>query len=139
MQDKLIELLDKQAIAEAIYRYAESIDRRDPELMASAFTPDAQLHLGVGMYEGPASELVGQWQADRPTDFLVTHHQVGNIQIEFDGPDRAHVSTYLTAVHRARRRGQLVDEVVRARYLDVFVKLDERWLIEERTLVYDWS
>lgn len=38
----LRELLDKQAIAELLYAYAEGIDRRDAALLASVFTADCQ-------------------------------------------------------------------------------------------------
>jgi hypothetical protein len=137
MQDRLTELLDKQAIAETIYRYAQAIDRRDPDLLASVFVVDGRLHLGT--YDGDAGDLVARWRSGQPTDFLLTHHQVGNILIEFRGPDRAIATTYLTALQRARRDGNLVDEIVRARYLDRLVKQDDQWRFSERTLVYDWS
>jgi hypothetical protein len=137
MPDKLTELLDKQAITETIYRYAQAIDRRDPDVMASVFVPGGKLHLGT--YDGGVSDLVGRWRSGEPTDFLLTHHQVGNILIEFRGPDRAVAVTYLTALQRARHDGKLVDEIVRARYLDRLVKQDDGWRFSERTLVYDWS
>jgi len=139
MQDKLAELLDKQAIAEAIYRYAQGIDRRDPECLSSVFTSDAVLHYGVGLYEGPASGLIANWAPDKPSPFLLTHHHVGNILVYFRSPDRAKAITYVNAVHRARRHGKLVDELVRARYFDKFVKTGGEWRIAERRLVYDWS
>jgi hypothetical protein len=139
MQDRLTELLDKQAIMETIYHYAQGIDRRDPELLASIFTSDAMLHYGAGLYDGPAKALITNWASGRPSPYLLTHHQVGNILIQFRAADRAVSVTYLTAVHRARRGAELVDETVRARYLDQLVKQDGKWRFAERTLVYDWS
>jgi SnoaL-like domain len=139
MQDRLTELLDKQAIMETIYRYAQGIDRRDTECLSSVFTADAVLHYGVGLYEGPASALIANWRVGKPSSFALTHHQVGNILIQFEGAGCASSITYLTAVHRALRDGTWVDETVRARYLDRLVKQDEVWRFAERTLVYDWS
>jgi hypothetical protein len=139
MQDPLTELMDRQAIADLMYRYAEGIDRRDPVMLASVFTDDAVLHYGVGLFEGPARNLVANWRSDRPSPFLATHHHVGNIRIHFRGANRARSITYLSAVHRARRDGKVVDEIVRARYFDKLVKQDGKWLIAERSLVYDWS
>ena len=139
MQDKLTELLDKQAIMETIYRYAQGIDRRDSECLSSIFTRDAVLHYGAGLYEGPASMLVANWRAGAPSPFAMTHHQVGNILIQFDGAEHARSITYLTAAHRALRAGAWVDEIIRARYLDRLVKQGETWRFSERTLVYDWS
>jgi hypothetical protein len=137
MQDKLTELLDKQSIAETIYRYAQAIDRRDPDVMASVFVVEGRLHLGT--YDGDVGDLVNRWRSGEQTDFLLTHHRVGNILIQFRGPDRAVAITYLTALQRARHDGNLVDEIVRARYLDRLVKQGGTWRFSERTLVYDWS
>jgi ketosteroid isomerase-like protein len=139
MQAELNELLDKQAITEVIHRYAQAIDRRDTDLLASIFTSDAVLHYGAGLFEGPASVLVENWRIGRPSPFLMTHHQVGNILIRLQGGDRASAITYLTAVHRALRDGRILDEWVRARYLDRLVKRAGEWRFAERTLVYDWS
>jgi hypothetical protein len=139
MQDRLTELLDKQAIMETIYRYAQGIDRRDSECLSAVFTADAVLHYGAGLYDGPASALVASWRAGNASPFALTHHQVGNILIQFEGADRASSITYLTAVHRALRAGTWVDETVRARYLDRLVKQGETWRFAERTLIYDWS
>jgi len=139
MQDALAELLDKQAIAETIHRYAQGIDRRDPECLASVFTADAVLHYGVGLYDGPARDMIAGWAPDRPSPFLSTHHHVGNVLVRFSSRARAKAITYFSAVHRARRNGILVDEFVRGRYLDKLVKRGDQWRIEERRLVYDWS
>ena len=139
MLEKLTELLDKQAIAETIYRYAQGIDRRDPECLSSVFTSDAMLHYDIGLYDGPARDLIAGWYAGQPSPFLLTDHHVGNILIRFQAADRAKVITYVNAVHRALRDGKLVDEIVRARYLDRFVKQGDQWRIAERIIVYDWS
>jgi hypothetical protein len=139
LHDKLSELLDKQAIFETIHRYAQGIDRRDPGILASVFTADAVLHYGVGLYDGPARDMIAGWAPDRPSPFLSTHHHVGNVLVRFGSPTRAKAITYFSAVHRAKRNGMLVDELVRGRYLDKLVKSGDRWRIEERRLVYDWS
>jgi hypothetical protein len=47
VEPQLRELLDKQAIAELLYAYAEGIDRRDGQLLERVFTPDCQLHYGA--------------------------------------------------------------------------------------------
>jgi hypothetical protein len=137
MPDKLTELLDKQAIAETIYRYAQAVDRRDPDVMASVFVAGGKLHLGT--YDDDVDDLVARWRSGEPTDFLLTHHQVGNILIEFRVAGSAVAVTYLTALQRAQHDGNLVDEIVRARYLDRLVKQGDTWRFSERTLVYDWS
>ncbi len=135
---ELRQLLDKQAIAELIYRYAEGIDRRDGDLLATLFTPDCRLHYAAD-YDQPATTLIENWRPGAPSPFLATHHHVGNIEVCFLGEGRARSITYLHAVHRAERNGVIVDEMVRARYLDRLVKQDARWRFAERWIVYDWS
>lgn len=137
MQDKIQELLDKQAIAELTYLYASAIDRGDFELLATLFTSDAMLHYGV--YEAPASALIASGRGGRSAPYLMTHHQMGNLLVQFDGDDRATAVSYLHAVHRAQRDGGAIDEMVRARYFDRLVKRDGKWRFAERTLVFDWS
>ena len=137
MQHEIQELLDKQAIAELTYLYASAIDRSDFELLATLFTPDAMLHYGV--FEAPASKLVAGARGGRPAPYLMTHHQMGNLLVQFDGHDRATAVSYLHAVHRAQRDGGAIDEMVRARYFDRLVKQEGRWRFSERTLIFDWS
>jgi hypothetical protein len=59
MDAQLRELLDKQAIAELLYAYAEGIDRRDCKLLETVFTEDCQLHYGA--YDCRASALCKSW------------------------------------------------------------------------------
>jgi 3-phenylpropionate/cinnamic acid dioxygenase small subunit len=136
-EQKLRELLDKQAIAELLYAYAEGIDRRDHELLASVFTADCRLHYGA--YDHPAKVLVDSWHADQPSAFLATHHLYGNIVVRFYGPDHARSVTYFFAQHRADYQGKIMDEMVRGRYLDRLRKEYGRWRFAERTIVFDWS
>ena len=135
---ELRRLLDRQAIVDLIHRYAEGIDRRDADLLATVFTPDCTLHYGAD-YDEPASALIESWRPGVESPILATHHHVGNIQIRFQGECEARSVTYLHAIHLARRDGVIVDEMVRARYLDRLVKRDGDWRFGERWIVYDWS
>jgi hypothetical protein len=137
MEPELRELLDKQAIAELLYAYAEGIDRRDHALLQTVFTPDCQLHYGA--YDRPARFLIESWRADKPPALLMTHHLYGNIVVRFCGADRARSITYFSAQHRADHKGQVMDEMVRGRYLDRLIKQEGRWRFAERTIVFDWS
>ena len=134
----LAELRDREEIRDLLHRYAQAIDRRDAALLATLVTPDCRLHYGAD-YDVPAARLVAEWRADVPSPFLATHHLIGNVRIAFTGRDQARAVSYLAAVHRARRAGALVDELIRARYLDRLVRRAGRWQFAERWLVYDWS
>jgi hypothetical protein len=137
MQAELRELLDKQAIAELLYAYGEGIDRRDQKLLETVFTEDCRLHYGA--YDHPARFLIDSWHADQPSHFLMTHHVYSNIAVRFYGAERARSITYFFAHHRAEHEGQIMDEMVRGRYLDRLAKRDGRWRFAERTIVFDWS
>ncbi|HMK85374.1 MAG TPA: nuclear transport factor 2 family protein [Steroidobacteraceae bacterium] len=137
LQTELRELLDKQAIAELLYAYAEGIDRRDQKLLERVFTKDCRLHYGA--YDHPATVLIDSWRADLPSAFLMTHHLYGNIVVRFHGADRARSITYFFAHHRTDHGGKTMDEMVRGRYLDRLIKQDGAWRFAERTIVFDWS
>jgi len=132
LQDKVQALLDKDAIRDVLYRYAEAIDRWDRDALAAVFMPDAVLNVGV--YNGPASGMLGEKRSDT---LIATHHAVGNIRIKLDG-DRARSIAYVNAIHFSRHGDQLYHEMFRSRYLDRFVRYQGQWRIGERALVRDW-
>ncbi|MDX6739530.1 nuclear transport factor 2 family protein [Actinocorallia sp. A-T 12471] len=69
-----------------------------------------------------------------------TSHNLGNSLIEFDGPEVAHVETYLNADHQGSERHHWKGDYVKlwARYLDRFELRDGKWLIARRRLLVDW-
>lgn len=131
----LEDLADRMAIQEALAAYAEAIDRRDDALLASLFVPGAPIHYGV--FDGTIEQLLGH--RGKASPLLVTHHHIGNVRVRLDGAGRARSIAYLNVVHRARHGDRLVDEMIRARYLDRWSKREGRWYFAERTLVFDWS
>ena len=135
---ELQQLLDRQAICELVYKYAEGIDRRDGDLLETLFTPDCMLHYAAD-YDEPASTLIANWRPDKPSPFLVTHHHVGNIRVAFLENGEARSIAYLHAVHKASRDNRIVDEMIRSRYLDRLVRYQGQWRFAERWIVYDWS
>jgi SnoaL-like domain len=129
-------LHDKQEITELMALYAAAIDRRDGRLLERVFTADAKLHYGV--MDMTVETLIGMLRSDAQP-FLMTHHHVGNVLVQFEDADRATVVSYVSATHRARERNRFRDEMIRARYLDRVVRQDGRWRIQDRLLIYDWS
>lgn len=76
MQAELRELLDKQAITELLYAYADGPMRTDrsPRQQAAGEGIHRRLQLHYGAYDHPASVLIKSWRADSPPAFLMTHH-----------------------------------------------------------------
>ena len=79
------------AIQDVMYRWCRSVDRLDFELMRSVFHPDAIDNHGA--FKGGVEELVA-WIRERHRNITFSAHRLGNMLIEFAGPDVALVETY---------------------------------------------
>ena len=127
------ELADRQAIADLIHSYCFHFDNNEPEAVAALFTADSVVDYGpeaatiVGADAIATTIAVGLEQT-----FLATSHHVSNIQIAFDGPDRARSVSYLYAWHRYADGSP--DGELWGRYRHVFVRADDGWRISELLL-----
>lgn len=135
-QDKLTELMDREAIRDCIYRYCRGIDRADEADLRSAYWPDA--HDSHGAYNGPAEGFItlalNVFKAG-PRNV----HQVANILIEFAGPDVAIVESYFNALQRGPdAQGVERQFLLAGRYCDRMEKRGGEWRVADRTVVYDW-
>ena len=93
-------LLDRQAIADCVHRYARGLDRRDEELLRSAYHPDAvEDH---GQYVGGLDGLVA-YLMDVHAPFAGYQRHVTTQNVDIDGDD-AHAESYFLSVIRSRRR-----------------------------------
>ncbi len=125
-------------IHQALVVYCRGVDRGDPALIRQAFFPD-----GIDEH-GPFTGL-GWELADR----LAYHpgeepdaggqHQLLNVYIELDSPDRARVESYVMAHHPVRDANGTDRMLIFAgRYLDRFECRDGEWKIARRKVVCDW-
>jgi ketosteroid isomerase-like protein len=127
------ELVDRQAIAELIHSYCFHFDNNEPESVAALFTDDAVVDYGpefpniVGAASIAETIAVGLEQL-----FAATSHHVSNIQLTFDGPDRATGLTYLYAWHRYRDGSP--DSELWGRYHHRFARIETGWRIAELRL-----
>jgi hypothetical protein len=155
-EDRITQLLDKQAIYDVVMTYARAIDRLDETMLRSVFHPDSTHN---HFYQGPSSAPEREASGDDPGDFVrfafnvlsayrYTHHQLGNTLVEFDSDTSARVETYFTAFHRMRAQGDPLapdnaqetemDYFVAGRYLDRFELRGDAWKIAHRTGMTDW-
>jgi hypothetical protein len=128
------QLIDKQAITEAIIRYSRAADRRDWDLARRVYWPDAtDDHV---LFSGGVEDFIAF--AD---DFLVdkpTAHFLGNFLIDLLSPTTAFSETYHVAYHdHAVGDGKREDWIFWGRYLDKFEKRGDEWRIIHRTLAMD--
>ena len=127
------ELADRQAITDVIHAYCFHFDRNEPEAVGALFTDDATIDYG------PEAERIQGAAAIAPTiaiglahTFAATSHHVSNIQITFDGPDRAESVSYLYAWHRYVDGSP--DGELWGRYRHVFVREPDGWRISSLVL-----
>jgi hypothetical protein len=139
MTDTAIEtLLAKQAIIEVLYTYCRAFDRIDDALSRTIWHPG-----GTCNYSSKASVpdmafldyLVGSTKARR--SFANHSHQITNILIEVSG-DRAQSEAYFTASLQTEPKDGIVTEHLwRGRYLDRWSRIDGKWGIEHRQVLFD--
>ncbi|MEM7250301.1 MAG: nuclear transport factor 2 family protein [Pseudomonadota bacterium] len=146
-------LVDRHYIAERVYQWARAVDRRDWSLVREVFHPDA--YDDHGMYKGDVDGLI-EWLDLRHQNITRSLHNITNMLIEFTGPDRAVVESYVIAFQRYEARdpndlsqlraalgdaiaeqGSVIDVTMPARYVDEFSCRRGDWRIERRTTVFE--
>lgn len=124
------DLLDRQAIADLLARYCQTLDEYDLDAMAATFTEDAVTDYGEGRggrVEG--REAIRARIAAGQAEFRRTAHVLGQSLVEIEG-HRAEGVTYVTAWHEWQDGRQAA---LRLRYVDVFRRdQGRRWSIAER-------
>jgi SnoaL-like domain len=133
LREAVAALSEREAIVDCLHRYSRGLDRRDWELMKSAFHDDGiDQH---GNFIGSPQELV-DWARElfNEWDFSVHFLDLNNLEIE---GDVAHSECYVLFTQR-RRDGQGLD-FGGGRYLDRLERRQGEWRIAARQTVIDWS
>lgn len=135
MDAMLQRLIDKAAIHDVLMRYAKGIDRRDFDLVASCFTPDAYADYDrLGPVNG-IDQILGIVKG--VLRYNHTTHFMANQLIEVYG-DTAVMETYAIAYLRLEKDGVEYDTTGGLRYVDKLVKRDDKWLINHRVHRAHW-
>ncbi len=145
-KDLLLRMGAKESIQNALLRYCRGVDRRDFELMRSAYHPDAVDDHGG--YRGDVPGLL-RWVEERHRGVEQSMHFLGNCIIEITG-DEAVVETYCVLYQRlATSNGDATAKLgfttsgsgnqmtLRCRYVDRFSCRHEEWRIAQRLVVYE--
>jgi hypothetical protein len=130
--DRLELLETRNALLDLISSYAQGFDDHRPELLRTTFHDDAVLELGLfGRYEGLDAILdaADQFWIGAPN----MHHWMANPLLEIDlDAGRATATTALNCLSTFTESGT---SHIGGRYDDVFLRVDGRWAISERTLI----
>lgn len=128
--DPLQQLLDRLAIADCVHRYARGIDRRDAELVASCYHPDALDDHGD--FVGRGQDLPA-WVFPRLTGSVRSQNHITTHNVELDG-DTAHGDTYYVVTSRASSGAVTI---VSGRYVDRFERRAGQWRIAARVCLVE--
>jgi len=146
VQFSLERAADRLEIQHRIYQFCRAADRFDLEGARDAYHPDA--FDNHGPYKGGVDGLF-KWIHERHKTLPFSYHHVGNIYIEFSGPDEAMCESYvLTWQSVLPESSMLVDDEKQpgekeqvfemlgvGRYVDHFTRRDGAWRIQRRTMV----
>jgi len=132
----LDELGDVQAIRDVLARYWRGIDRCDPELVRSTYTPDA--YDDHGYYKGPVDGFIDTLPTQVWPTFVGTQHFSGHIAVELLLERSAKVESYAEAHHIMQVEEGLRDLVYGLRYVDHFERRSDEWQIAHRVCTWDW-
>ncbi|MBS1889229.1 MAG: nuclear transport factor 2 family protein [Actinobacteria bacterium] len=134
MDDTTRYLLDRIEIQDLEYRYCSGLDRRDWDLLLSAFTPDAVVdYLDQGGVKSGPDELLDHLRGGLE-GLDVNQHLISNITAEVKG-DEADVVCYVHAPHLFE--GEVF--MIGGEYHDKVVRTGTGWLIRRKTLHATWT
>lgn len=130
---RLEEIADRLEIDDLLTRYATAVDRKDWDLYASCFTPDATIdYTSAGGVKGRLPEVV-RWLSETLARFPVTQHLVTNRDIRIDGDRATSRSGFYNPMGLPSRSGAGVRLFFEGGYYeDRLVRTREGWRIEER-------
>jgi hypothetical protein len=139
VQFSLASAADRLEIQHRIYQFCRAVDRLDLEIARDAFHPDAFDNHGA--YQGGVDGLF-DWVRTRHATLPVSFHHVGNIFIEFSGPDDARCESYVLTWQSVTpetdimglcgNSGETVELLAAGRYVDHFTRRDGAWRIQKR-------
>lgn len=145
------DLLAEQAARKAVTCYSRGADRCDPDIMKSAFHPDAEVRFGN--YDGHYEEFCESIVAGNMT-MNYTTHTVVNEYYDIDAASGTGVGEiYVLAFFSLSDGGDAMEVedskegqseggqeyLVAGRYIDKYECRDDDWRIVLRQYVIDWS
>lgn len=130
-EESIRQLLDRQEIADILHQYCRGMDLLDMDLLAGSFTEDGFLDIGPEerlQTRGASAIHEGMKRMKR---FSRSSHHLSNIQIDFQGLNRANCVSYIWAWHETPdgQTGTMMGQ-----YHDEFERTPVGWRIASRQL-----
>lgn len=136
---QISDMLSREAIRNCIVRLARGEDRRNAELISSAYWSDARIDFGT--FEGDFATYLGFVVPGDPA-LPCTLHFLGQTHVELAG-DAARAETLVSSYHRIDTGEGHTDSTIGGRYLDLFARRanengESEWRIARRTMLFDF-
>jgi hypothetical protein len=138
------EAADRLALRRLVDAWAHCADRRLAEEQANLFLPEGAIlnYEGDPQTHSPHSTIKGRAAIRTALAvlnmFTVTLHMNGQSEVAIQG-DHAIGETYCLVHQFSGETSQRKCQTLGIRYLDQFVRQENRWYFAERKLVIDWS
>ena len=129
-------LMLKPAIEDMLHRYCRGVDRMDRTLALSVFHPDSTVEIDAAFTGSGPGFIDWVWERHRSA---VRHlHNITNVCVSGAG-DRAASEAYVMALMRIESAGGLMTLQSHGRYLDEWVRFEDRWVIKRRRYVHEFQ
>ena len=115
---------DAEAIAQALYRYARALDRKDWAMLDTVFAPDIVTDWGVGTPVAGRELVVANIR--RNLDHLRAQHLFGNMTVNVSG-DTAESVAAIRAMHVGTVDGKDATLEAIGEYFCAWKRLPEGW------------
>jgi hypothetical protein len=137
--DPLPVLIAKQEIRDALSRYCRAMDRRDEPLAAALWHPEGTADYGEGIFTGTGAGFA-TWVTEIHASFDRTSHQITNVLCEVSGERAVSEAYVIVALWSPPADDGAVTQVTsRGRYLDRWSLRNDRWAVDERTYIEDYT
>ncbi|MFE0752134.1 nuclear transport factor 2 family protein [Gordonia sp. NPDC058843] len=143
------EVCARSEIHQVLMRYVRGVDRRDPDLLESAYFADAVDVRSYSPAETPPGALAARVIDGFGETPEFSQHHMTNVIYDIDcAAGVADVESYVLVFHPVGPEtsqtlrpadGQSHVRFAGARYLDRFERRDDEWRIARRVCVVDWS
>ena len=134
LDPRLQRMLDEQAVRDVVLRYFVGVDRRDVDLISSAYHPDAVDARGHQTFHG-ATAGPDILASNRKVMTSTVHHVTSQF-VELDGDD-ARCETYCLGVHVTGGDKPPKRMYTAGRYHDQLQKRDGEWRFVRRESAMD--
>lgn len=143
-EEKVNQLISERAIREIVDLYANHADTKQTDLQVSLFSDDYVLEVYYdSTSETPTQTITGkdnlkQLFLESLSPFSKTMHFNGQSIIELKNENEAEGTVYCRAYHQNTQNGTEQFMIAVIKYLDKYVRINEKWFFSERKLKVQW-